>query len=171
MDRRTEGHTHTHTHTDRPTAITLRCACAQARVNNKKNSKTKQKKVRLIHQWKMGYGKATKKVFHRVCSVGGVQSGMIDCGDSIRPQVCLYTTMGMKSTPAKRQAGRLDFSFCRTPKLMACITLTSRPAGLPWPQFRRRISAGRELELELGTRLDASIVGARAATERAHPLQ
>ena len=72
----------------------------------------------------------------------------------------------MKSTPTKRRAGRLDVSFHQTPKLRAwpgeeaasarvscCsgeIMLTTR--------FGRRISAGRELEL--GTMLEASFVGA-----------
>ena len=87
------------------------------------------------------------------------------------------TTTGKKSTPAARQARRLDASLRRTPTVRAwpgvvaasvmvscCrgeITLTSSAAGRPCCQTGRRMSAGREFDP--GTRLGASFVGARAA--------
>ena len=89
-------------------------------------------------------------------------------------------TTGMKSTPAEWQAERCDVSLRRTPtcrawpgveaapcKVSCCrgeITWTSNAAGQPRLQVGRSMSAG--LEWESGTRLGASLVGAKA-TDRA----
>ena len=90
-------------------------------------------------------------------------------------------TTGMKSTPAERQAERCDVSLRWTPtcrawpgveaapcKVSCCrgeITWTSNAAGQPRLQVGRSMSAG--LEWESGTRLGASLVGAKAADRAA----
>ena len=87
------------------------------------------------------------------------------------------TSIGRKSTPDARHAGRFVVSFLQIPTLRAwpgkeaastrvscCIgeiTPTSSAAGKPRIQFGRSMSAGRVYET--GTKLGTSFVGAKAA--------